>query len=63
MKEIEFANLIIDALCEYEDNNNPDEGMFNTIATFEEAGVLTLDKGLVVKLLDGSKFFITIKKG
>ena len=32
------------------------------VKTFEEAGVMTMDKGLVITLPDGSEYQITIKR-
>ena len=37
-----------------------DEGNIRQITNFEDAGVLTSDKGLVVKMRDGSEFQVTI---
>lgn len=32
----------------------------NNVRTFEEAGMLTRDAGLIIKLLDGSEFQVSI---
>ena len=39
-----------------------DQDQIRSIMTFEEAGMLTNDKGLVVRTSDGSEFQITIVK-
>jgi hypothetical protein len=43
-------------------NENDEEIKIKNVCTFELAGLLTRDKGLVVKLEDGSEFQITIVK-
>jgi hypothetical protein len=50
-----------DANLELEDATGR-EVSFNSVRSFEDAGVLTADSGLVLTLSDGSKFQITIIK-
>ena len=49
--------LIMD---DYDDEEIIWENMM--VKTFEEAGVMTRDKGLVITLPDGSEYQITIKR-
>lgn len=32
------------------------------VTTFEERGVLTMDRGLVVQMMGGEEFFLTIRR-
>lgn len=57
MTETEMQNWLseaIDLQCEANEEEPAD------LRTFEEAAVLTMNKGLVVRLPDGSKFHLTI---
>lgn len=54
MSEKEMAMALSEALYENEDFE------INNVRTFEEAGMLTRDAGLIIKLLDGSEFQVTI---
>ena len=38
------------------------EDVLNDISSFENEGVLTRDKGFVIRMVDGSQFQITIVK-
>ena len=38
------------------------EDVLNSIDSFEDEGVLTRDKGFVIRMVDGSQFQITIVK-
>jgi len=39
-----------------------EDGMIKTIDTFEEMGVMTNNKGLLVRMQDGSRFQLVIVK-
>ncbi len=45
-----------------EDNPNYDEILWENmqVSTFEEAGVMTYDKGLIIRLPDGTEYQLTI---
>ena len=47
-------------LTEAIDMLNEEDGKIKTVTTFEEAGLLTCNKGLVVKTTGGREFQITI---
>ena len=47
----EVVDLVFEAVWEY-----------GRVATYEEAGVLTNDEGVVLQMHDGTKFYITVKK-
>ena len=51
-----FAELLREVL----DESGNDAQAFRRIETFEEAGILTLNAGLVVELTDGTEYQITI---
>jgi hypothetical protein len=51
-----------DYLKETLDWASNEDGMINTIDTFEEIGVMTNNKGLVVRMKDGSKFQLVVVK-
>ncbi len=51
-----------DYLKETLDWASNEDGMINTIDTFEEIGVMTNNKGLVVRMKDGSRFQLVIVK-
>jgi len=38
-------------------------GPIKNVSTFDEYGVLTMDKGIVLEMKDGNKFYLTIQKG
>lgn len=54
MSEKEMAMALSEALYENE------ELEINNVRTFEDAGVLTRDAGLIINLPDGSEFQVTI---
>lgn len=56
MNEEDFQDIIEKAI----DHELFEFGRFCQIETFEDAGILTMNKGLVVRLHDGSEFQITI---
>ena len=51
-----LENILIDALEYYQE----EEGAKIKTRTYEDVGMLTTDRGLVVTLPDGSEFQITI---
>ena len=65
--EAALYNLLSDeeavgtALAEADINVNEDEPI-ERLVTFEEAMLLTSDRGLVVRLTDGAEFHLTIVK-
>lgn len=56
--EHEFANYLIEVL----DWSNNEDGMIKDVDTFESAGLLTNDEGLVIKFQNGKEFQVTIKR-
>lgn len=58
MDERDFMDLLMEAI----DLLNEDEDIKKDCSTFEREGILTNNKGLVVKTQDGSTFQITIVK-
>lgn len=58
MNEVEFQELLAGVLLASDDMDEEDI----SVRTYEEVGMLTMDKGLVVQLADGSEFQVTIKK-
>lgn len=57
MKLSDFVQCIKDSIENAEDNE-----MLQGIETFEEAGFITRDKGLVVTMDDGSEFTLSIQQ-
>ena len=51
-----------DYLAEVLEWSSQEDGMIKTIDTFEELDVMTNNKGLVIRMQDGSKFQIVIVK-
>jgi len=54
----ELSSLITEAVYDFDEEKN-----VKRISTFEEEGVLTTDKGLVIHTADGSTFHLTIQGG
>lgn len=55
----DVADLIWDALETEEDQDGP----IRDISSFAQAGMLTMDTGLILKLKNGQKFNLTIQEG
>ncbi len=60
MDEYKMQDLIENALWGMGEIALDDEEQIKSIRSFERAGLLTRNKGLVVTLVDGSEFQITI---
>ena len=58
MNEQDFRDVLHEALIMYMDDEG--ENTISRVQTFEEAGVLTANTGLVIKTEDGSEFQLTI---
>jgi hypothetical protein len=58
MKEKRFESLLRD-LVEYADSDGAELNV-RSVDTFENAGILTRNRGLVISLVDGSEFQLTI---
>lgn len=58
MSESEFVGYLDEALM-WASN---EDGMIVGSATFEDVGTLTSNKGLVVRMKDGSEFQVTVVK-
>jgi len=61
----EFEEALVE-LFEVESEEAHTDGFeheISRVSTFEEEGVLTRDRGIVVFLADGSKFYLTIQEG
>ena len=59
MEEKEIQEMLAEALYNFEDL---DGNTIKGIESFEEAMLLTNNKGLVVQLYDGSEFHVTVVK-
>ena len=59
MDENEMRDLLSEVL-EHNDEECGTESEVKDTSTFEDAGLLTKNKGLVVRMKDGSEFQITI---
>lgn len=57
MAEDEFEEWLAEIIDE---GDSALDNQIDEIKTFEEAGVMTLDKGLVVRLRNGQEFQLTI---
>lgn len=65
MEPQELADIIDAALDDYDDTDDDESDSPikpSRTRTFEEAGLLTTDKGLVLSFADGSEFQVTIVK-
>lgn len=64
MNEQDMRELITDGilLLDEQAEDNGEETKNYDISTFAEAMVLTQDEGLVIRMNDGSEFYITIKQ-
>jgi hypothetical protein len=58
-EEENIQNDIIEALYAFAEYDEPSVEIDN-IATFEDAGVLTNNKGLVIRLANGREYQVTI---
>jgi hypothetical protein len=58
MNEHELANYLIEVL----DWASSEDGMVVGVDTFEEVGLLTTSKGLVIKMKTGEVFQLSIKQ-
>jgi hypothetical protein len=58
MNEQQMQEYLMEAL----DWASNEDGMVKTIDTFENLGVMTNNKGLVIRMQDGSRFQIIINK-
>jgi len=65
MNEKEMRDFLEEAISCLEDLTEEEERetKINRIETFKDAGILTMDEGLVLKMKDGTKFYLTIKQG
>jgi len=57
MKEAKLESLILD--LEYEDEN-PLAEKISSARSFQDAGIMTMNRGVVLRMSDGSEFQITI---
>ena len=57
MTERDFREILHEILALGMDK---DEGAISSVNTFREAGVLTMNEGLVIRTEDGSEFQLTI---
>ena len=60
MKDREFADRLLELLNADHDYAATFEHRIRSVRTYEEVGMLTRDAGLVVELMDGTEFQITI---
>ena len=70
MDERDMEQMLSDLICVWESDDDMlgelgierPESRVVRLATFEQAGVLTTDAGLVLSLHDGSEYRMTIKR-
>jgi len=63
MNEQEIREMLQEAICCADEEDAITEDMMpERMCSFEEAGVLTRDTGLVLTLPDGSEFQVTIQQ-
>ena len=58
MKEYELVNYLIEVL----DWASSEDGMVVGVDTFESAGLMTNNEGLVIKMKTGEEFQLTVKR-
>jgi len=63
IQDILVALLTEDSVQLGERGAQGDEPTFEVVSTFEDAGVVSDDKGLVISAGDGSVFLVTIERG
>jgi hypothetical protein len=57
----EFVEALRDAIVVYDESEGfADDACLRGAVTFDEAGVLTRDAGLVVQFADGTEFQVTV---
>lgn len=59
MTTVELRHLLMEAIHESVDFDALGD---KTVTTFEDAGVLTMDEGLVLRLADGTEFHLTVQQ-
>lgn len=62
MREREMQEALVEALYGIELYGDDGEVEVTSVRTFEEAGLMTRNKGVVIRLSDGSSFQLTINK-
>jgi hypothetical protein len=55
-----IETLLADALADANDNGVPATEAVREVATFDAAGIMSYDKGLVITLTDGTEFQVTV---
>jgi hypothetical protein len=60
METTEVQELLLDVILEVQDEDSFPE--LDRAESFEEAGILTTDAGLVLRMRDGSEFQLTIRQ-
>ena len=55
-----FERWLTDAIEEHGDRNDPPARRVADVEDFVQAGMLTMDRGLVVRFVDGSEFQVTL---
>ena len=58
MKDFELANYLMEVL----DFASQEDGMIKDVDTFESAGVMTQNEGLVIRMKTGEVFQLSIKQ-
>lgn len=61
MDEIEFENYIREEICIMSDLQE-DASLIDRISSFSDEMLLTSDRGIIVKMKDGSEFQLCIKR-
>ena len=62
MNTNEMLDFIQTALFGWDDSDNSSENVIQSIETFEDYKMLTMDKGLVVTLTNKKRFSITLRE-
>ena len=60
MNERRFERWLIDAIEEHGDHRDDERHRVADVENFVQAGVLTMNRGLVVRFVDGSELQLTI---
>jgi hypothetical protein len=60
MNERKFQDWLAEACMDYSEEAENDETTVRRVATYADAGILTMNKGLVVKMKDGAEFQVCI---
>lgn len=60
MNERQFQDWLAEACMDYSEEADNDEATVKRVASYDDVGMLTKNKGLVVKMKDGAEFQVCI---